>query len=76
MFFARAREPTLVRGARAEWLALAKTTRRKVSGWDLFQRTWMDSFLDVVSIALLLETTTTMLLLDDGSGVLLLEGEG
>lgn len=60
---------------RAEWQTLAQTTRRNVSGWNLFLRAWMANPLNRVSHALLIEAAT-LLLLEDGSGVLLLEGEG
>ena len=61
--------------ARTEWETLAKTSRRDVSGWNLFLRAWMMQSGEEVSGALLIEAAT-LLLLEDGSGVLLLEGEG
>ena len=61
--------------ARTEWETLAKTSRRDVSGWNLFLRAWMAKPVAEVSGALLIETAT-LLLLEDGTGVLLLEGEG
>ena len=60
---------------RAQWQALAKTSRRNVSGWNLFLRAWMANPGEEVSNALLIEAAT-LLLLEDGAGVLLLEGEG
>ena len=60
---------------RAAWESLAKASGRNVSGWNLFLRAWMAKPGAEVSGALLIEMAT-LLLLEDGSGVLLLEGEG
>ena len=60
--------------ARTEWETLAKTSRRPVSGWNLYLRAWMAAPAATVSHALLIDQAN-LLLLEDASGVLLLEGE-